>query len=161
VNLSPESDHSMFDRVPRLGVVASHKAYQVRALRFHYHPLNREAANWVLDGLTFDVDAGQILGIVGPNGSGKTSLLKLLAKVLRPNAGVIGLFERDLGTMPQGDVARTVAFVPQESPQVFADIRIIVVRNGVQDSAGKAPRMCRLPNRRCNLRTSRTWLVAR
>jgi ABC-type cobalamin/Fe3+-siderophores transport system ATPase subunit len=119
VNLSPESDHSMFDWAPRHGVVASHKAYQVRALRFHYHPLNREAADWVLDGLAFDVDAGEILGIVGPNGSGKTSLLKLLAKVLGPNAGEISLFGRDLGMMPQGDVARTVAFVPQESPQIF------------------------------------------
>jgi iron complex transport system ATP-binding protein len=120
VNLSPEHDHSMFDRAPRLGVVAPQKAYQVRALRFHYHPLNREAANWVLDGPAFDVDAGDILGIVGPNGSGKTSLLKLLAKVLRPNGGDIALFGQDLGTMPQGDVARIVAFVPQESPQIFA-----------------------------------------
>ena len=120
MNLSPEGGHSMFDRAPRLEVVASHKAYQVHALRFLYRPAAREAANWVLDGLTFDVDAGEILGIVGPNGSGKTSLLKLLAKVLRPNAGDIALFGQDLGTMPQVDVARTVAFVPQESPQVFA-----------------------------------------
>jgi len=120
VNLSPEGGHSMFDQAPRLRVVASHKAYQVHALRFLYRPATREAANWVLDGLTFDVDAGEILGIVGPNGSGKTSLLKLLAKVLRPNAGDIALFGQDLGTMPQVDVARTVAFVPQESPQVFA-----------------------------------------
>ena len=120
MNLSPEGGHSMFDRAPRLGVVASHKTYQVHALRFLYRPATREAANWVLDGLTFDVDAGEILGIVGPNGSGKTSLLKLLAKVLRPNAGDIALFGQDLGTMPQVDVARTVAFVPQESPQVFA-----------------------------------------
>jgi iron complex transport system ATP-binding protein len=120
VNLSPEGGHSMSDRAPRLGVVASYTAYQVHALRFLYRPATREAANWVLDGLTFDVDAGEILGIVGPNGSGKTSLLKLLAKVLRPNAGDIALFGQDLGTMSQVDVARTVAFVPQESPQVFA-----------------------------------------
>jgi iron complex transport system ATP-binding protein len=120
VSLFPERDHSMFDRAPRRGIVTSHKAYQVRSLRFHYHPLHREAVNWVLDGLTFDVDSGEILGIVGPNGSGKTSLLKLLAKVLRPNAGDIALFGQDLGAMPQVDVARTVAFVPQESPQVFA-----------------------------------------
>ena len=79
-----------------------------------------EAANWVLDGLTFDIEAGEILGVVGPNGSGKTSLLKLLAKVLRPNAGDMALFGRDLATMPQVEVARTVAFVPQESPQVFS-----------------------------------------
>lgn len=105
---------------PSLGIGTSRWAYQVRALRFQYHPLNRGADNWVIDGLTCDVDAGEILGIVGPNGSGKTSLLKLLAKVLRPQVGDMALFGRDLGTMAQVEVARTVAIVPQESPQVFS-----------------------------------------
>ncbi|MEP6957957.1 MAG: ABC transporter ATP-binding protein [Nitrospirota bacterium] len=105
---------------PGLGIGTSRWAYQVRALRFQYHPLNRGADNWVIDGLTCDVDAGEILGIVGPNGSGKTSFLKLLAKVLRPQVGDMALFGRDLGTMPQVETARTVAFVPQESPQVFS-----------------------------------------
>ena len=120
MSLSPEYGHSMIDQAQTRGVVVLHKAFQVRSLRFHYHPLHREAPNWVLDRLTFDVDGGEILGIVGPNGSGKTSLLKLLAKVLRPNAGDIVLFGQDLGTMPQVEVARTMAFVPQESPQIFA-----------------------------------------
>ena len=118
MSLSPEHVHPMIDTAPV--PVASHGAYHVRSLRFHYHPLSRGAANWVLDGLAFKIEPGEILGIVGPNGSGKTSLLKLLAKVLRPQAGDIALFGRDLGTMPQVEVARTVAFVPQESPQVFA-----------------------------------------
>ena len=100
--------------------VASRKAYEVRSLRFQYQPLSRGLDNWVVDGLTFDVEAGEILGIVGPNGSGKTSLLKLLAKVLRPHDGAMALFGRDLDRLPQLEVARTVAFVPQESPQVFA-----------------------------------------
>ncbi|MDH4186493.1 MAG: ABC transporter ATP-binding protein [Nitrospira sp.] len=100
--------------------VASRKAYEVRSLRFRYQPLSRGAENWVLDGLTFDVEAGEIFGIVGPNGSGKTSLLKLMAKVLGAQAGDMALFGRDLGAMPQVEVARTVAFVPQESPQVFS-----------------------------------------
>lgn len=116
----PEDAHSMMTKAEGLGVVASRSAYQVRSLRFHYNRLSREETNWVLDGLTFDVEAGEILGIVGPNGSGKTSLLKLLAKVLRPQTGDMALFGRDLGTMPQVEVARTVAFVPQESPQVFS-----------------------------------------
>lgn len=102
------------------GAAASRKAYEVQSLRFRYHLLSRDVASWVVDGLTFDIQAGEILGIVGPNGSGKTSLLKLLAKVLRPHEGDMALFGRDLGTMPQVEMARTVAFVPQESPQVFS-----------------------------------------
>ncbi len=115
MSLFPESYHAMTG-----SAVASRKAYEVRSLRFQYQPLSRSLDNWVVDGLTFDVEAGEILGIVGPNGSGKTSLLKLLAKVLRPHDGAMALFGRDLGAMPQVDVARTVAFVPQESPQVFS-----------------------------------------
>ncbi|MCX5720763.1 MAG: ABC transporter ATP-binding protein [Nitrospirae bacterium] len=115
MSLFPENDRGMTGRA-----VASRKAYEVRSLRFQYQPLSQGLDIWVVDGLTFDVEAGEILGIVGPNGSGKTSLLKLLAKVLRPHDGDMALFGRDLGAMPQVEVARTVAFVPQESPQVFS-----------------------------------------
>lgn len=115
MSLFPENHRAMTG-----SAVASRKAYEVRSLRFQYQPLSRGLDNWVVDGLTFDVEAGEILGIVGPNGSGKTSLLKLLAKVLRPHDGDMVLFGRDLGRLLQVEVARTVAFVPQESPQVFS-----------------------------------------
>lgn len=115
MSLFPENHHAMAG-----SAVALHKAYEVRSLRFQYQPLSRGLDNWVVDGLTFDVEAGEILGIVGPNGSGKTSLLKLLAKVLRPHDGAMALFGRDLGRLAQLDVARIVAVVPQESPQVFS-----------------------------------------
>jgi iron complex transport system ATP-binding protein len=117
---SQESAYPTIDEARSPGVARPQSAYQVRSLRFQYTSLGRGASDWVLDGLTFDIEAGEILGIVGPNGSGKTSLLKLLAKVLRPNAGDMALFGRDLATMPQGEAARTIAFVPEESPQVFA-----------------------------------------
>jgi ABC-type polysaccharide/polyol phosphate transport system ATPase subunit len=42
-----------------------------------------------LDGVSFDVPAGQVLGIVGRNGSGKSTVLKLLARILTPNGGTI------------------------------------------------------------------------
>jgi iron complex transport system ATP-binding protein len=120
MSLSPNNVRSTIGEAQRSGVATPQSAYQVRSLRFQYNALGRGAADWILDGLTFDIEAGEILGIVGPNGSGKTSLLKLLAKVLRPNAGDMALFGRDLATMPQGEAAKTIAFVPQESPQVFA-----------------------------------------
>jgi len=120
MSLSPDNAYSAISEAQRRGVMTSQWAYQVRSLQFQYNSLGRGVANWVLEGLTFDIQAGEILGVVGPNGSGKTSLLKLLAKVLRPNAGDMTLFGRDLATMPQGEAAKTIAFVPQESPQVFA-----------------------------------------
>ncbi len=116
MSVSPEKVYSSNAGIQKSGVAVPHPAYQVRSLRFQY----TAAANWVIDGLTFEIEAGEILGIVGPNGSGKTSLLKLLAKVLKPHAGDIALFGHDLAAMPQVEAARTVAFVPQESPQVFS-----------------------------------------
>jgi iron complex transport system ATP-binding protein len=120
MSLYSENTRAMIDQPLGSDLIGSRRAYQVQSLRFQYHLLSRGHDNWVLDGLTFGVDAGEILGIVGPNGSGKTSLLKLLAKVLRPHFGDMALFGRDLGTMPQLDVARIVAFVPQESSQIFS-----------------------------------------
>ncbi|MDQ6732921.1 MAG: ABC transporter ATP-binding protein, partial [Nitrospirota bacterium] len=60
-----------------------------------------------------------ILGLLGPNGSGKTSLLKLLGKIMRPEMGSIELFGSDVTGMRQDVVARLVAFVPQEHQQIF------------------------------------------
>src|SRR5262244_1377353 len=45
----------------------------------------------VFSGLDFEAASGQALAVVGPNGSGKTSLLRLIAGLLAPGAGSIGL----------------------------------------------------------------------
>ena len=94
-------------------------AYEVDGLRFRYSHGWESGSPWVLDGLTFQVQAGEIVGIIGPNGSGKTSLLKLLTRVLRPQAGAVRLFGRDLISLPQATVARQAALVPQDSQQIF------------------------------------------
>ena len=93
--------------------------YEVRSLSLCYPADNSDGLLWALRDLNFDIRTGEFVGIVGPNGSGKTSLLKLLGKVLRPRAGTIRLRGRDLASIPQDEVARTVAMVPQESLQVF------------------------------------------
>lgn len=101
-------------------------AYQVERLRFRYRKgqdsragREREKNGWVLKGLTFEVKAGEIVGVIGPNGSGKTSLLKLLARTLRPQEGMVTLFGRAMADMQQAEIARTVALVPQESAILF------------------------------------------
>lgn len=104
-------------------VVESRAAFSVRDLAFSYH-CERERPSlddrgWAIRGLNFDVNEGEVIGIIGPNGSGKTSLLKLLAKMLRPQAGSIELFGQALAQMPQDAAARTVALVPQDTAQLF------------------------------------------
>lgn len=94
-------------------------AYDVRDVGFRYRGHGKPEARWALDGVTFHIEAGEVLGIVGPNGSGKTSLLKLLAKIVNPQRGVLRLFGADLNALSQSDVARLVALVPQETHQPF------------------------------------------
>ena len=119
MSLVPDSATSITRDVAGARAPAAPFAYRVQSLCFRYAGAAAVADDWVLDGLTFDVDAGGILGIAGPNGSGKTSLLKLMGKILRPQAGGMTLFGRDLAALSQRDVACTVALVPQEFQQVF------------------------------------------
>ena len=56
-----------------------------------------------VDGVTFDVEQAEIVGIIGPNGSGKSTLFNLLTGALKPDAGTITLFGRDItGSLPTG-----------------------------------------------------------
>ena len=101
------------------GIDPSIPAYTVHQLGFQYKQGASDAQCWSLRGMNFHVVQGEILGILGPNGSGKTSLLKLLAKILRPDEGSIHLFNQELHMLPQKTIARSVACVPQEPAHLF------------------------------------------
>lgn len=49
-----------------------------------------------VDGISFDIDADDILGIIGPNGSGKTTLINAITGVYNPTAGSILFDGRDI-----------------------------------------------------------------
>ncbi len=76
----------------------------------------------VLDGLDLSVDAGEWLTVVGPNGGGKTTLLKVLAGLL-PTRGRVELGGRPVGELGRRARARLVALVPQ-SPVVPVGLRV-------------------------------------
>ncbi len=98
----------------------SDQAYELHGVYFCYgNPLARDV-RWVLSDMNVQVESGEILGIVGPNGSGKTSLVKLLAKLAVPHRGALSLFGRNLADLSQAEAARTVAFVPQDSAPAFS-----------------------------------------
>ena len=87
---------------------------EVRGLRYSYNKYK------VLDGVDLDVREGEILGILGPNGCGKTTLLKNLNKNLSPEGGCIMLDGTDLETMVKRDIAKTIAAVPQTNEIRFS-----------------------------------------
>lgn len=53
----------------------------------------------VLKGLSFEVERGEVFGVIGPNGGGKTTMLNALTGLIRPNAGSILLEGRDLSRL--------------------------------------------------------------
>ena len=79
----------------------------------------RRARPFHLAPLSLSVSPGEILGVIGPNSAGKTTLIRLLTRVVRPTAGEIRLDDRALATLPAAQLAREIAVVPQELPQAF------------------------------------------
>ena len=73
----------------------------------------------VLDDVSFDVRAGETLGIAGPSGAGKTTLLNLVARFYDPTSGVVRLDGTDLRELRLEDVYRQIAIVAQD-PFLFA-----------------------------------------
>jgi iron complex transport system ATP-binding protein len=72
-----------------------------------------------LDGLDASIPAGDIVAVLGENGSGKSSLLKVLARVLAPSGGELIFDGRPLAEIPRRATARRIAYVPQSVDLVF------------------------------------------
>ena len=64
----------------------------------------------VVDGVSFDVRRGEMFGFLGPNGSGKTTTIRMALGIIRPDAGSIGI----LGSPPERSVLRAVGYLPEE-----------------------------------------------
>jgi iron complex transport system ATP-binding protein len=82
-------------------------------------PARRRGSGFSLAGVSFAIEAGEVFGVIGPNSAGKTTLLRLLTRVVVPTRGEVRLDGRPLATLAHADVARHVAVVPQEAPRPF------------------------------------------
>ncbi|MFP4028945.1 MAG: ABC transporter ATP-binding protein [Candidatus Brocadiia bacterium] len=65
-----------------------------------------------LDGLNLEVNRGEVFGLLGPNGSGKTTTVRLILGLLFPTKGVVRLFGQDPRDV---DVKKRVGYMPEES----------------------------------------------
>ena len=74
-----------------------------------------------MDGISFDVSAGEIVGFLGPNGAGKTTTLKMLSGLLYPTAGEVTV----LGYVPwkrEHSFLRQITLVMGQRNQLVWDI---------------------------------------
>ena len=88
---------------------------EVRDLHVAYGKLE------VVRGVSFSVEPGEIVTILGSNGAGKTTMLRSLSGLIQPSAGSIQFAGRDIGGLPAYDIAnRGLALVP-EGRQLFPE----------------------------------------
>lgn len=101
-----------------------------RNLSYTYPGTDKE----VLSGIDLEVPAGSILGILGRTGSGKSTLVQLLPRVLDPPDGTVLLDGRDVRSYPLAELRRAVAVVPQDN-FLFS----LPVRENIAFGAEEAP----------------------
>jgi iron complex transport system ATP-binding protein len=96
----------------------------IRNLCFSYHNAN------VLQDFYLDIGDGEVVSIVGPNGSGKSTLIKCIDHILVPSSGTITVDRCDVIKMDRMEIARRIAYVPQNSLRVFPNTVFDVVLMG-------------------------------
>jgi iron complex transport system ATP-binding protein len=85
---------------------------------------------FMLRDVSVSIPRGSLLGLLGPNGCGKTTLLKLLSGVLHPQHGLVAFEGRSLRHTARRELARHIAVVPQETHPAFDYTAIEMVLMG-------------------------------
>ena len=81
----------------------------------------------VLHDISFSVEKGEFLSILGPNGVGKSTLLKCFNHILKPDVGEVLLDGENLLTKSTREVAKKVAFVSQSVPSTQMTVHDVVM----------------------------------
>jgi len=94
-------------------------ALDVPAIRFTGVSFSYDGGRPVVSSLDLDMPAGVITAILGPNGTGKTTLLYLALGWLKPSAGAVHLFGADIKKMNGAERGRRLSLLPQKEPADF------------------------------------------
>lgn len=95
---------------------------QIKQLCFHY-----KGCPEVLKDVSFDIEPGKLLAVLGNNGAGKSTLLKCFNHILTPDSGQVLLDGEDLLRLSGREVAKRVAFVSQSIPSTQMTVHDVVM----------------------------------
>lgn len=85
----------------------------VRDLHFAY------GEHQVLSGISFSLTEGELMAVLGPNGTGKTTLFKCILGFMPHYAGSITVDGDEARTLPPRELAKRIAYIPQNHQQTF------------------------------------------
>jgi iron complex transport system ATP-binding protein len=69
----------------------------------------------VLKDVTFQVMPGEMVGLIGPNGCGKSTIIRALTRIISPYRGRILLDGKDIVSIPRQELARMLGVVPPDT----------------------------------------------
>jgi len=106
---------------------------KINGLQFSYN------STPVLENVSLGVKKGEMLTIIGPNASGKTTLLKCINNILKPQNGTILIDEKSLGGLSMREIARKIGHVPQSGADSFPTTVFDTVLMGRKPHGGWKP----------------------
>lgn len=86
---------------------------EIEDVRFTYD------TEWILRDINLKISKGEVWGILGPNGSGKTTMMNLIDGIISPQKGTIKIGGAAVGKINRKELAKRIAVVPQETAWVF------------------------------------------
>ena len=90
-----------------------------------------------LKGISFEVENGKTLAIIGKTGSGKSTILELIGRMYNCSHGVIEIDDKDIQKLNLYDLRNSIGYVPQE-PFLFSDTINNNIKFGKEDTSDKA-----------------------
>lgn len=89
-----------------------------------HHIVKRYHRRNVVDGVSVEINTGEIVGLLGPNGAGKTTSFYMIVGLISPDEGEILLDGRDISHLPMHERARLgIGYLPQE-PSIFRKLSV-------------------------------------
>lgn len=118
--------------LPHSSIVLPAPAGKLDVERVWYAPASGRPA--LVKGVSFRVEAGESLGVIGRSASGKTTLIRLLLGILKPYSGVVRLDEADISQWDRDSLGAHIGYVPQDVELFSGTIADNIARLAKADS---------------------------